>query len=97
MRRAARIDANQNEIVNAARGVGCSVWITSAMGAGAPDLVIGCPRTFQNFMVEVKDGSLSPSRRALTPDEAKFHRDWRGQICIIESVEQLYRLLGVKP
>ncbi len=96
MRRAAKVDANHNEIVQAARAVGCSVWSTAAVGKGFPDLVVACPRTFQNWLIEVKDGSRPPSERKLTPDEQKFHREWVGRKAVVENVEQLYILLGVK-
>ena len=96
VRRAARVDANHAEIVKAARSVGASVADLSAVGSGCPDLLIGLARSGQNYLVEVKDGSKSPSRRVLTPDQAQFHREWQGPICVIESVEQLFRLLGVK-
>lgn len=89
------MDANQAQLVKAARGVGASVWITSALGKGAPDAVLGWQG--RNLLVEFKDGSKPPSQRVLTPDEATFYREWRGQIAIVESVEQLYNLLGVRP
>ena len=95
MRRfSARTDRNQPEIVKAARGVGATVRITAALSDGGGDLIIGY-RGF-NYSVEVKDGTLPPSGRVLTPKEASFMRDWRGQHGIIESVEQLFMLLGVK-
>lgn len=41
MRRAARTDANQVEIVSALRAIGCSVSDTSGVGGGFPDLAVG--------------------------------------------------------
>ena len=85
MRTAAKVDANQPEIVNALRQIGCSVLLTHQLGKGAPDLVVGYRGV--NFMLEVKDGNKPPSRRELTPDEVKFHDEWNGDIRIVESVE----------
>lgn len=82
----------------AARGVGASVLSLAAVGDGCPDLVIGYnhPRYGRiNLLSEIKDGDKPPSERKLTDDQARFHREWRGQACVVESVEQLYRLLGV--
>lgn len=94
MRRAARIDANQNEIVAALRGIpGCKVWITSMVGNGGPDFVIGWMGV--NYLVELKDGDKPPSKRRLTPDEKKFHAQWSGQIDTALTFEDCLRIIGV--
>lgn len=94
MRRAAKIDGNQNEIVSQLRGIpGCKVAITSQVGHGFPDLVVGWMG--QNYLIELKDGSLPPSKRKLTPDEKRFHGQWSGQIATCESFEDVLAVLGL--
>jgi hypothetical protein len=83
MRRAARIDANQPEIVKALRAVGASVQILSAVGHGCPDILVGYQG--RNFLFEIKDGSKPPSDRRLTPAEEKWFGAWRGQCRVVES------------
>lgn len=83
--RAARIDRNQLEIVEAVRKAGCSVQHLHTIGQGCPDLLIGIGAV--NLLWEVKDGLLPPSRRLLTSFELDWHRNWRGQVDIVESVE----------
>jgi hypothetical protein len=61
-----RIDANQPEIVKAFRQLGCEVAITSNLGHGFPDLIVGKPKRQKVVLVEVKDGSKPPSARKLT-------------------------------
>lgn len=79
-----RVDRNQTEIVQILRDMGVSVAVTSDLGQGFPDLVLGiCNR---NYLVEVKDGSKPPSKRVLTPDERKFFNSWKGQVDIISCV-----------
>lgn len=91
MRRAARIDENQPSLVAELRKIGATVWITSAVGQGAPDLVIGwCGR---NWLFEVKDPSKIPSKRKLTPDEANWHENWLGQVDVIETAEQAIAIM----
>ncbi|CAB5212790.1 hypothetical protein UFOVP191_22 [uncultured Caudovirales phage] len=90
MRRCAAVDANQSEIVGAARKMGFSVTVASMMGNGFPDLVLG--KYGLNFLVEVKDGSKFPSQRKLTIDEQEWHDDWQGQKCIIECLKHLEEL-----
>ncbi len=93
MRRAARIDANQTEIVQALRDVGASVGITSMVGSGFPDLVVGFRG--RNFLFEIKDGSKPPSKRKLTPDEQEFFDTWRGTVFIANDVNEALSIIGV--
>jgi hypothetical protein len=53
------------------------------IGDGFPDGIVG--KYGINVMIEVKDGSKPPSKRLLTDDEAKFHRDWRGWVEVVEN------------
>jgi soluble P-type ATPase len=75
MRRAARTDANQAQIVKALRGYGCKVFPTHMVGNGFPDLVVSIHGKV-GFM-EIKDGNKSESRRALTADQIKFWTEWK--------------------
>ena len=86
MRRAAKIDANHGDIVEALRGIGCSVLSLAPLGKGAPDLLVGY--WGRNTILEVKDGSKPPSKRKMTPDEEAFAEAWRGQYAVVETVEQ---------
>jgi Holliday junction resolvase len=83
--KAKRTDANQTEIVQAFRDIGCSVFILSAVGKGCPDILVGY-RKF-NFLFEIKDGKKSKSARKLTECEDKFIEAWKGQVAIINSVD----------
>lgn len=79
MRRAAKVDGHQAGIVADLRRIpGCTVAITSAVGGGFPDIAIGY-RGF-NFFVELKDKSQPKHRHELTPDQARFHAEWTGQV-----------------
>jgi hypothetical protein len=86
MRKRARIDANQPEIVKALRSIGCSVLPIHQLGDGAPDLLVG--RRGKNILLEIKDGDKPPSERKLTPDEQDFLAAWCGQYSIVETVQQ---------
>jgi hypothetical protein len=46
-----------------------------------------------NVLVEIKDGSLPPSKRKLTPDELKFHADWRGKVVVINNIDEVVELI----
>jgi hypothetical protein len=88
-----RVDANQSDIVARLREVGASVTPTHEIGRGFPDLAIGFRGV--TYLAEVKDGSKPKSRRRLTPDEAEWHSTWRGQVAIVETVDDALKLIGV--
>ena len=80
--RARRTDANQQEIVRALRKWGASVAVTSAIGGGFPDLVVGVNGL--NILLEVKRPH-PPSAGALTDHECQWHAMWKGQVAVVRS------------
>jgi hypothetical protein len=86
MRRAAKVDANQADIVAALRKIGASVQPLHSVGQGCPDLLVGWRG--MNTVLEVKDGKKPPSARKLTTDQVIWHEGWRGQVAVVETVEQ---------
>jgi len=86
MRYAARVDANQEQIVSALRAAGAYVWII-----GLPvDLLVGYKN--HTFLVECKDGS----RKRLTKLQAEFFEKWHGgTLCRIDSPEAALRMIGM--
>jgi hypothetical protein len=95
MRRANRIDDNQNDIVTALRKAGATVRVIS-QGEGIPDLLVGFRG--ETILLEVKDGNKPPSARTLTPAEKKFFDEWEGGLCmVVKSVEDALEMLeGIK-
>lgn len=91
MRRAAKIDANQSEIVAALRAIGATVAVTSTVGQGFPDICVGYRG--RSILMEVKDGSKPPSERKLTPDQELFHAAWRGEIVVVKSASEAVEYL----
>jgi hypothetical protein len=83
MRRAARVDGNHGEIIDTLRKAGCTVLDMSRLGNGAPDIALGYGGL--TMMAEIKDGSKSPSKRRLTPDEQKWADMWTGGCALILS------------
>lgn len=88
---AKRVDRNQPDIVMALRRAGASVQPLHIVGKGCPDLLIGYRG--RCYVFEVKDGNRAPNERELSPDEKKWHRDWRGQVAIVESPSQAVEIL----
>ena len=92
MRRAAKVDANQADIVKGLRRIGCSVLPLHAVGQGCPDLLVA--RSGNTMLMEIKDGNKPPSQRKLTPDQEAFHERWHGGIATVCNLEEA--ILSVK-
>lgn len=91
MRKRGRKDSNQTPIVEALRLAGATVAITSGLGSGFPDLVVGFRAA--NFLLEIKDGDAPMSQRRLTPDEQKWHDEWRGKVWTVMSVKDALHVI----
>jgi Holliday junction resolvase len=92
--RAARIDANHEQVVSALRAAGASVQSLAGVGKGVPDLLVG----FQGktLLMEVKDGRKTPSERRLTEDQVRWHGAWNGgPLAVVDGVDAALRMLGV--
>ena len=85
MRRYGKTDRNHAEIVKAFRSLGCSVLSLAPLGSGAPDLAVGYGGL--TLLVEIKDGTVVPSARKLTPDQETFWDTWRGGVRLVTDLQ----------
>ena len=72
MRRAARVDENQRDVVAALRKIGAFVSYLP-VGFGVPDLLVGYKG--QTFLMEVKN---KDGRNRMTQGQIEFHNRWIG-------------------
>ena len=86
MRYAARVDANQEQIVSVLRAAGATVWII-----GLPvDLLVGYKG--RTLLMEIKDGS----KKRLTKLQEAFFEKWEGgTLCRVDGPEAALRMIGV--
>jgi hypothetical protein len=86
MRYAARVDANQDQIVVALRAAGAYVWII-----GLPvDLLVGYKG--HTFLVEIK----TDARKRLTALQQDFFKNWGGgTLARVDSPDAALRMIGV--
>ena len=92
MRRAAKTDLNQAEVVNEFRRLGASVQCLHSVGHGVPDLLVGyCGR---NYLIEVKNGA----KAGLTRDhQVLWHNRWPGQVDVVRFVSDVKTFMeGIK-
>lgn len=88
MRRNTKVDLNQVEIVQALRRVGATVQHLHVVGWGCPDLLIGYHGV--NYLMELKseDGQLGLGQDT-------WHRNWRGQVVTVRSVDDALSAIGL--
>jgi len=93
VRRAAKTDANQTQVISALRAAGAKVESLAAVGKGVPDLLCQYEGTF--YLIEVKDGQKPPSQRKLTDDQVKWHSEWKSAFLgVVESPDEALKFIG---
>ena len=91
MRRAAKVDDNQREIVGALRFYGASVIHLHAVGKGCPDILVGYRNV--NVLMEIKDGNKSKAAQKLTPDQVVFFSTFQGKAHVVNSIAAALSIL----
>jgi len=86
--KAAKVDLNQKEIVDALRKAGVSVHSTAKMGGGFPDLVVG--KGDQYWLMEIKG-----LKGKLTEGQIKFLNEWKAAVHIVRTVDDALKIIGV--
>jgi len=88
--RRGRTDANQTEIVAFLRAAGASVFVSSDVGRGFPDLVVG--HRGHTYLIEVK----VPGGR-IRDSQSAFALSWRGSpVCVVRNVQDCFDVLAGK-
>lgn len=104
MRRAAKVDRNQPQIVEALQKIGATVQHLHQVGKGCPDLLVGFRR--QTFLLEVKPseadirkGGGKMDSRLMAPNELEtmWHRIWQGlPVAVVHNIDEALEAIGVK-
>jgi len=78
-RRAAKIDANQPEIVKELRGIGCSVSV------GHDDILVGYQG--KTYWFEIK----TDEKAAVKESQKKLIKEWKGHYAIVWTTEMIIK------
>jgi Holliday junction resolvase len=88
---AKRVDSNHAEIVKKFRELGASVFDSSGIGRGFPDILVGF--NGNTALVEIKSGE----KKKFTDAQLKFIAEWKGSVVArindIEGAERLINLM----
>jgi len=85
-RRAAKIDANQPEIVKLFRKLGWYVLIISQL-KNCCDIIVS--KKGRTIAIEIKDGDKPPSKQNLSEGELKFKDEWQGEYALINCIQDV--------
>jgi hypothetical protein len=83
VRRAAKVDANQERVVADLRKMGVRILSLAPMGKGCADLL--CLHRDRLYLVELKN----PERSRITEAQKEFHLRW--PVIVAETAEQAFR------
>ena len=83
-----KVDSNQVRLVKHARRLGASVQHLHAVGGGVPDIIIGYQGI--NYLCEIK-----AEQGKLNALQVSWFENWKGQVCVIRTENDLNLLLGV--
>ena len=88
-------DKNQKGLLDLANSIpGCKAVDLGAVGDGIPDALIGW--FGHNYLAEIKRADCPPSDSKLNPTQVEWHDTWPGQVAVIRTAADLYKLLGVE-
>ena len=91
--RAAKVDANQKQIVEDLRNAGYGVAHLHTVGNGIPDILVGI--NGKNYLFEIKDPSQPPSKQRLTKKEKEFFETWLGHVDVAHTAEDIMRKIAL--
>ena len=84
-----RKDQNQKAIVEALENVGADTFDLSQVGKGLTDILVGFRGV--NFLLEIKNPDQNWK---FTEKQNEFHRFWRGQKAVVETVDDALKAIG---
>jgi Holliday junction resolvase len=87
MRRAAKVDANQEQIVSALRAAGATVQSLASIGKGCPDLLVA--RAGRMWLLEVKEG-----KGKVNDLQSKWHIQWNAPVHVVYGAEDALKVIA---
>jgi hypothetical protein len=87
MRKIAKVDKNQTEIVQALRKAGATVQHLHQVGSGCPDILVGYHG--RNFLLELKS-----EKGTLTSDEQDWLYEWHGSASVVYGIVDSLKAIG---
>jgi hypothetical protein len=92
MRRAAKVDAVQEQIVSALKAAGARVQSLAAIGKGCPDILVayGTRPDVRLYLMELKTGKAEPNEL-----QKRWHIAWQAPVYVVRTPDEALRVLGI--
>ena len=91
----AKTDNNHSELLNLVREIpGVSVQDLGDVGEGCPDALLGYQGA--NLLIEIKRPDVAPSASKLNPLQVDWHYEWKGQVAVVRTLDDILAVLGIK-
>jgi hypothetical protein len=91
VRRAAKVDAVQDQVVSALRAAGARVQSLAAIGKGCPDILVahGDAEDAELYLMELKTGKAEPNEL-----QKKWHIEWMAPVYVVRSPDEALKVIG---
>ena len=90
----AKTDQNHSALLKQIRKLpNVSVCDLSGAGGGVPDVMLGTKGA--NLLIEIKRPDVAPSASKLNDKQEEWHGEWRGQVAIVRTLDDVLAVLGL--
>jgi Holliday junction resolvase len=87
VRRAAKVDSNQTQIVSALEAAGATVQSLAAIGKGCPDILAAFRGDM--WLMEIKHGKGKTNEL-----QKKWHIEWNAPVHVVYGPEEALKVIG---
>ena len=89
-----KTDQNQSALLACIRMIpNISICDLSDTGSGCPDVMLGL--SGRNILIEIKRPDCAPSRSKLNDKQEKWHGEWKGQVAVVRTLDDVLEVLGL--
>ena len=90
----ARTDQNHSALLACIRMIpNVSICDLSGAGGGVPDVMLGLAG--RNILIEIKRPDCAPSRSKLNDKQEEWHGEWKGQVAVVRTLDDVLEALGL--
>jgi hypothetical protein len=89
MRRASKVDANQDAVVSALEAAGAGVQSLAPIGKGCPDVLVSWCGWM--WLMEIKNPQ---GKDEVNDAQLKWHAAWKAPVYVVRTADEALRVIG---